>query len=233
MIRKVVGQIINIVDEDGYSTITVETAAGDIVHLYYDQSATGLEPRMSVICAVHYISDGDTLLVQKIERPKPGEYRATYEKAQPPESIQIGKRVPTRDSSPDSVFVEDISTPEDSIFSSYGTPSTRRTATTPRTVKPRKPSINEARKEGVLLVTVIYLLIGLILVLIPHPLTVILGLLLFFEAIGMYTYESWAYWLSILFCVFLGVTLIGLILAIPFWNFLNKDEIKTLYNVDM
>jgi len=233
--RKIVGQIINIVDSDSYLTVTIETAAGDITHLRYDESASGLEPVMGVICSISYEVVGDYLSIRKIERPKAGEYRATYEKAQPPEAPLKMAPPPSRSTSSESTAIDDLSRDDESFFPStypsYSTPSSSRRTAPSRVVEPRKSASRDSVPDGVALITVSYLVAGLICIVIPYPLTIILGVFFLITALGWFFYQPWAYAITTIISILFAITIIGLIIAIPLWSYLRKKEIRTLYVV--
>ena len=233
--RKVVGQIINIVDSDSYSTVTIETAAGDITHLRYDKSASGLEPAMGVICTVTYNIIDDYLLVVEIRRPKPGEYRSTYEDSLPPEPPAAKERSHKRPAS-ESPIVEDISHSDDdsffpSTYPSFSKPYSSKSTAPSSASKPRKTSRDRV-PDGILVITMSYLVAGLILIVIPIPITILLGVFFLIAALGMYFYQPWAHTITSIICILFAVTIIGLILAIPLWNYLNRKDIKQLYEYD-
>ncbi len=242
MNRTVVGQVINTVDEGGYSIITVETPSGDIVLLRHDPSVSRAVPTMGGIYSIDYVVDGGTLVIQSIRKPKPGEYRASYRPTPNVEQPIIREHRPARLHSTASKSVVSLEDPieESAAFfpDTYPRPEVRKKPTSE--IKYRTPPryhpppgldiISKARPDGISLITGIYLLIGVAALFLLPGLNVLMGGSFLLLGLGFYAYNKWAYWITLVLVALIAISIIGLIITIPAWTYLRRDEIRALYH---
>lgn len=229
--KTVVGQILEIHEEEWFQIITLETPLGDIVYLKYEQDAIGATPQVGGVYAISYLVEGGTLRVIEVNKPAPGQYRAEFEK-----SADYRKDSSYQSSSPytRSYTTTTTSPPVSRYERKY--PPPRRDIFTPTT------SVTEGvRPNGITIITILLLLLGSIafpfgLILTGFPYTSFFGMVsTFFGFIflllswGIYTYREWARTGMLIIGVILCISVVGLIPgAVIIW-YLDQKEIRSMY----
>ncbi|MHA1906256.1 MAG: hypothetical protein ACW98Y_03100 [Candidatus Thorarchaeota archaeon] len=228
MYKTVVGQILEIYEEEWSRVITLETPLGDIVYLKYQPDATGTTPNVGGVYTITYLVEGDTLKVTDVKKPAPGEYRAEFERSTESKraaEAQSGASYERR-------------------YTTSITPSTsRETGTRPGRSEyaPTTSVVDGVRPNGIALIATMLLVVGaptlaLAVLFGAFPYAGLFGFVFGFVGIvtlllawGIYTYREWARTGMLILGVIMCITIIGIFVGGPIIWYLEQKHIKRMF----
>ena len=227
--QTVVGQILEIQQEEWSRVIALETPLGDIVYLQYQPDAIGTTPFVGGVYAITYQVQGGSLRVVEVKKPAPGQYRVEFEKS--------------TDYSKDPGYQRGSS--YERPYTATYTPSPRREVRSPPSrgdvFAPTRSVSKGVRPDGISLIAVLLLLVGapaLMFGLIfgALPFIGIFGIIVDSVGIaalllgwGVYTYREWARVGMLVISVLLCITIIGLVIGGPIFWYLEQKHIKRMF----
>ncbi|MFW9908556.1 MAG: hypothetical protein ACFFEF_08265 [Candidatus Thorarchaeota archaeon] len=216
MSKELVGQVVDIHQEMGYQTLTIETPRGDTVFIRYEGDVAGVTPYVGGVYQITYSVDSGILRATFVKKPEPGRYRAEFE------------RVDDYQEAPQ---------PAPSRYDAYGDYAPSRTST----YAPTRSVSKGVRPDGLSLIAVLMLIVGMSglsfgFIIMAIPFIALIGMLIavfagcaLLLAYGLWTYHEWARIGMIIVGALFCLTIAGIVVGVPIIWYLEQRRIKTMF----